>query len=56
MAPPQLQIDATSAHMVVEMKKNLTGIHSWGIVVWSSISIALINLVISLEVGDHFGG
>jgi hypothetical protein len=56
MPPPWLQIDATLAHMVVEMEKNLTGIHSWGIVVCSSISIALINLVSSLEVGEHFGG
>jgi len=28
MPPPWLQIDATLAHMVVEMEKNLTGIHS----------------------------
>ncbi len=53
--PPWLQIDATAAHMAVEMKKNFTGIRSRGIVVCRDISIALINLVISLEVGDHFG-
>jgi hypothetical protein len=26
--PPWLQIDATAAHMAVEMKKNFTAIHS----------------------------
>jgi hypothetical protein len=26
--PPWLQVDATAAHMAVEMKKNLTGIRS----------------------------
>jgi len=51
-----VQIDATLAHVGVEMEKNLTGISSGGIVVCSSISIALINLVSSLEVSDHFGG
>jgi hypothetical protein len=56
LPPPWLQIDATLAHIVVEMEKNLTGIPSGGIVVCSSISIALITLVSSLEVGDHFGG
>jgi hypothetical protein len=28
LPPPWLQIDATLAHMVVEMEKNLTGIPS----------------------------
>jgi hypothetical protein len=28
LPPPWLQIDATSAHMGVEMEKNLTGIPS----------------------------
>jgi len=57
LQPPScLQIDATAAHMAGAMKKYLTGIRSSGIVVCSDIPIALINLVISLEVGDHFGG
>ncbi|CAM6042468.1 unnamed protein product [Sphagnum compactum] len=47
LPPPWLQIDAALAHIVVEMEKNLTGIPSGGIVVCSSISIALINLALA---------